>query len=238
MPNLTRHVGRLNNTGQRCVVVYRKLPDDSNSALIIQPDQLPDMYHDNLMDVIKGAPAQKTHELSQVLHRNKFGDGSPMLQTLHARGFLKKMEVDNITLMPYPNHPLPLSAANREIDGDIVASEQAALAALNEASATPPAQEDILPVENRVPVEIDAPVDTVPPDASDKSAIAANLISQAMLMEEDANRLREQAYELDATLRPKKGRPVMSEEEHERKRKEYNKKRRDKYAKESQSTEE
>lgn len=225
MATLTRHTGRLKTTGQRCVVVYRKLPDDEDHALIVQTDQLRDMYHDNLMDVIKGKPAQSTHELYEVLSRNKFGDGSPMLATLHHAGYLKKMPVDQIVLLPYPNHPLELADANRQIDEDLRSSEKAALKVLQE--------ETEVDVETRQDVEISEPVTNIPADAEDPTAIAANLIKQAELMQQDVDRLLEQAYELDPTTRPKKGRPTLSDEEKERRKQIKNKKRREQYAKQA-----
>ena len=34
MVNIVKHTGKLDNTGQKCIVVYRKIPDDENNALI------------------------------------------------------------------------------------------------------------------------------------------------------------------------------------------------------------
>lgn len=216
MAKIFRHTGKLTNTGQRCVVVFRKVPGEESHALVVQPDQLPDMYHDNLMDVLGEAPAQNTHDLSEVLHRRQFGDGSPMLRTLHERGYLKKVPVENVTLYPLPNHPLPLADANREIDGNPAPTQ---VKSTNNAQDV--VEKTVIPVEN------------VPPsNAQDPAAIAANLLAQAKLLEEDADRLKQQAYDIHPESKPKKGRPTLSEEEKERRKEEKNTRRREKYAKE------
>ena len=212
MSNLKRHVGRLTNTGQRCVVVFRKIPTASNEmkdadpnwALIVQTDQLPDMYHDNIMQVIDSKEAQQSLDLFIVLQRRTFGDGTNILTTLHNRGFISKVKVDDVTLYPFPNHPLPLRDANNAMDGVVTTT---------------------LPIANN---EDSAPI----PNNVDVSAVAAGLIVEAEMLESEANAKKEQAYSLDPSLRPKKGRKNLSEEEKARRHEMSNTKRREKYAKE------
>ena len=191
MTKLTRHVGKIANTGYRVVVVYRTIPDehgnivDPDNCLIIQSQQIPDMYHENLMSVVEGKPAQETHNLYEVLHRSTFGDGLPMLKTLHERGYLRKMPVDNIVLYPIPNHPLPLREANNSIDGTDNAST-------------------ILTEDEAAPIE---------DIKTDSGSIAAGLVAQAEMLEAEANNKRDEAYLLDPSLKPKQGRPVLTDEE-------------------------
>ena len=71
----------------------------------------------------------------------------------------------------------------------------------------------------------------MPTDAGeDSAAVAAGLIVQAELLEQDATALRDKAYMLDESLRPSKGRPKLSDEERARRTDIKNKKRRDEYA--------
>lgn len=181
---ITRHVGKITNTGIRIVVIYRKLPDDPTSCLVVESDRLPDFYHDNLMTILNSKEGQAAREFYEVLHRRKFGDGTNCLQTLHTKGYMKKMRVADVTLYPAPNYPLTLLAANNEMDGTSLTENGVDEKATSSAS--------------RLPV----PGDEV-----------SSLIKQAELLEEDAVRLREQAYTLNPSLRPKKGRPAMTAED-------------------------
>jgi hypothetical protein len=165
------------------------------------------------MAVLKEPTTQNTHEFSDILHSRRFGDGSPMLETLHKRGFLRKVPVDNVTLYPLPNHPLPLADANREIDALSSDAPPSNPAPEADSSSTP-----ATPVNEEVPV-----------GSEDNSVVAANLLVQAELLEKDAEAMREKAYTLDPELRPTKGRPKLSDEEKNRRKDISNKKRREDY---------
>lgn len=89
MSNITRHVG-IDHLGNKLVVIFRELPEDPEHCLVVQSSTLPDIYHDNLMNVVESQESQQTIDLYEVLSRRVFGDGSPMLQTLHVRGLIKK----------------------------------------------------------------------------------------------------------------------------------------------------
>ena len=227
MVNITRHVGKIENTGQKCVIVYRALPEAEaagSMALIVQTDQLPDMMHDNLMEVLNSAAAQQTHDLFNVLNRRKFGDGSNMLQSLHFKGFLKKVPVDNVILYPMPNRALPLRKANVEIGTIDGYEDLSKVINPNEPDLAKELAKDI-PINEEVDI---ASSNIIP--SEDRQAIAAGLLAQATLMEDEAKCKREEAYTIDPALRPSKGRPALSEEEVERRKVKKNKKRREEYA--------
>lgn len=179
MSNITRHVG-IDHLGHKLVVVFREIPDDTEFCLVVQSSTLPDIYHDNLMNVVESQEAQQTVNLYEVLSRRIFGDGMPMLQTLHNRGLLKKMSVDNVNLVPMPNRKLSLREANASISGTDYAPP----------GSPPVVQERVAPVEIK---EL----------TSDEKirAEAENLITQARLMESDAKVKRDQAYELCPDLK-------------------------------------
>ena len=52
-PDFLRHVGRVDSTGSRIVVVFRQLPDEPENALIVYSDALSDRYHDDLYPPLK-----------------------------------------------------------------------------------------------------------------------------------------------------------------------------------------
>lgn len=179
MSNLMRHVGQ-DHLGHKLVVVFRELPDDTEYCLVVESSTLPDMYHDNLMNVIESQEAQQTVNLYEVLHRRVFGDGQHMLTALHNRGLLKKLSVDQVNLLPMPNRALPLRDANKAISGDPVQSVDAVV--------VPPVEPAVLAVD-------------------EKKAKAQGLLEQARLLEADAQKYRDQAYELEPSLKAG-GRPT------------------------------
>ena len=58
MAQFIKHVG-VNGQGKKCVVVFRELPGDSDSALIIPTEALPQLYHDDLIKELS-IPIAKT----------------------------------------------------------------------------------------------------------------------------------------------------------------------------------
>lgn len=202
-PTITRHVGKLRNSGIRVVVLMRKLPEDQANCLVVESDRLPDMYHDNLMNMVQSAEAQQTTELCDVLQRRTFTDGSPVLQTLHLKTFIRKVSIEDVDLYPLPNHPLPLAEANREIDQSTATSE--AITAEDAATAVPETITESGTVAPNTEAEAQG----------DPAVIAKTLIAQAKLLEDEAKAKKERAYTLDPSLKPKRGRPKASAEQKE-----------------------
>lgn len=184
MAGFTKHVG-VNHLGTKVVIVFRELPDDTDHCLVVETKTLSEMYHDQLMRVVDSQEAQSTTDLYEVLQRRQFGDGMVMLQALHSRGLLKKMAVDQISVVPMPNRSAPLREVNDQIRG------------------TPSKAK---PVE--APKAAEAPKPDQPPIGSEEQqrSLAETKLLTARLMEEDAKKLREEAYKLDPSLK-KGGRP-------------------------------
>lgn len=205
MVDFTKHVGR-NQNGTRLVVVFREIPDDEEHCLVVETDSLPDMYHDQLLQEVDSREAQDTVNLYEVLQRRSFGDGGQMLNTLHARGMLRKYRVDQIEMQPMPNRLVALSLVNEQIKSGSMESEKV--------EAAPESVETVKAVDDTgVSVDTDAglvtattvaPV-TIGENVDDKAAGESKLL-QARLMEEDAKKLRKEAYELNPDLK-KGGRP-------------------------------
>ena len=134
MAKLTRHVGRLTNSGVRCAVVFRTLPDEPENCLIVETDALSDMLQDDLMKVIEGRVAQEEIDLYKALERSRLSGGVNALSYLHQAGHIKKVPVANVEMMPLPNRPVPLVDINAQIDGNapveevVTASKKARLA--------------------------------------------------------------------------------------------------------------
>lgn len=110
-----KHVGRIKSTGRRCLVVFRTLPGDAFSCLIIQTESLDASQHDSLINLVESNAAQSANEFSEVLARAVFGDGSTMLPSLHARGLLYKFPTDQIEMVPNTQAVILLSELNQII---------------------------------------------------------------------------------------------------------------------------
>jgi len=110
-----KHVGRIKSTGRRCLVVFRTLPGDAFSCLVIQTESLDPSQHDSLINLVESNAAQSANEFSEVLARALFGDGSTMLPSLHARGLLAKFPTDAIEMVPNMQATILLSELNQVI---------------------------------------------------------------------------------------------------------------------------
>lgn len=211
-----RHVGKLKNSDRRCAVVLMQLlPDDPNSALIIDMDGLPPMYHDAMLSLLESPEAQQTVELHTVMSRRNFHDEGNMLMAFHNRGLFRKVPVDNVVMYPFPNQPFPLidilvqqGRIQKPHNPNVVAGYPAP-----QTSQQYPLNESANPIDqsysygsnktdpNTVkfnPFNYNSSAQT----SEEKILMAKNLIAQAELLESDARRFREQAYGHAPELRP------------------------------------
>lgn len=204
MAKLLKHVGKFGE--KPCVVVFRELPGEQDYCLIVQTDNLESRQHDDLMNVVQSLEAQEANDISEVLFRRQFTDGSNMLNSLHYGKKLQKVPVGLVYLTPAPNQSLPLEEVNSEIRK-------------LKGGYTPPINDEshLKDTTNKSPTSEDAVESSDEAVASDEDAgvanIAKNLLVQATLMEEDATKLlkeaetkKQEAFRLDPSLRPP-GRP-------------------------------
>lgn len=196
MAQLMKHVGKFGE--KPCVVVFRELPGEQDHCLIVQTDNLESRQHDDLMNVVQSLEAQGANDISEVLFRRQFTDGTNMLNSLHYGKKLQKVPVSLVQLTPSPNQALPLHEVNAEIRK-------------LKGGYTPPVNDaSHLNDESTQSVTKD---DSAADDDDGVANIAKNLLTQATLMEEDATALlkeaetkKQEAFRLDPSLRPP-GRP-------------------------------
>lgn len=110
-----KHVGKMKNNSARIAIVYRTLPGDANSALVVGTNGLPDAYHDSLMSLIQDTEGQQANELAEILAVRKFPDGTNMLEFLHNRGHLKKVPTNLVLVTPNPQTSIQLDELNKVI---------------------------------------------------------------------------------------------------------------------------
>lgn len=187
MANIMKHVG---THGQKpCVVVFREVPNEPDNCLIVETGTLEDQKHDDLMNVVQSLEAQESNNVSEVLSRRTFTDGSNMLNDLHFSKKLIKVSVGNVNLTPTPADSISLAEVNAEINK-------------METGSNPPLNTEVAPETLERPA-------TVPTGEENP---AEGLLVQAGLLEEDARALmadaeskRAEAYSMDPSLAPKKG---------------------------------
>lgn len=200
MAQLMKHVGKFGE--KPCVVVYRELPGEHEYCLIVQTENLESRQHDDLMNVVQSLEAQESNDISEVLFRRQFTDGTNMLNSLHYSKKLQKVPVSLVQLTPAPNQSLPLEQVNAEIRKI-------------KGGYTPPVNDESHLNESKQVSRNDTAGEEAVASTDDQSvaSIAKNILTQALLMEEDATALlkeaetkKQEAFRLDPTLRPP-GRP-------------------------------
>jgi len=110
-----KHVGRVKTTNKKCLVAYRTLPGDAYSCLIVPTENLPDIYHDAIINLVESNSGQDSYEFAEALDRTQFPDGSRMLPSLHATGRLIKAPTSEIEMTPSPGVAVQLSELNQII---------------------------------------------------------------------------------------------------------------------------
>lgn len=202
-----KHVGQVTNTGRRCVVVFREIYDaqgqvmEPDNCLVVETDALPDLVHQDIMRIVEGEPAQRTGNLYEVFARERLTDGAPALNWLHASGRLRKYPTNQIMLTPDSNNSIRLDKLNRILE-------------MQKSGATEDEINNAMVDDTDSPPRTQTTAQTTPPPAQssdpgvmDDTALAANLLSQAKTFQAEADRLMNEAYELDPSLKPRRGRP-------------------------------
>jgi len=217
MTAFTKHVGR-NKHGSKCVVVFREIPGAEDHCLVVLSDSLMDMYHDQLMREVTSKEAQSTVDLFEVLERRTFGDGQQMLNALHLKGLLQKYPVSEIEMQPMPNRLVPLSLVNDQIAGkvpadandvEVTAEDAVDNTGVNDTGVSVDTDSGLVKVKAAKVEPVVIGQATGQTDAEATEAAAESKLLQARLMEEDAKKMREEAYALNPALK-KGGRPKKS----------------------------
>lgn len=188
-----KHVGKMKNNGAKVAVVYRTLPGDSGSALVVGTGNLPESWHDSLMNLIQESSGQAANELADILAVRRFPDGNVMLNSLHAGGHLKKVPTSGVLMTPTPATSVLLSELNT-----IIAEQRGVtidqLAVTDGVSSNP-----------KTPSAIT--IDEVAKDPSEESTeglTPAQLRSKADALFKQAQALRKQADTIDPPKSKKK----------------------------------
>jgi hypothetical protein len=197
MAKPTKHIGRMKNTGAKVLVVFRTLPGESNSALILPVNQLSDAYHDALMQLVETEQAQDAFEFGEIMFIRHFPDGRPMLTAMQQDGRLQKLSTDMVIMTPMVNAAVPLDQLNILIaeQKNCAIDDLCTFVKGGSANTIPSKKSEAVKesVETAAPVRAQAPANAVLTDTD----IARSYRSQADAMYKEAARLRKEADALD-----------------------------------------
>jgi len=196
-----KHVGKIKNTGSRVAVVFRTLPGESDTALVVNTAQLPDMMHDSLMTAIETEQAQADFELGEYLFRASFPDGRNMLVALQQDNRLSKESTSNVLMTPTPTTEIALDQLNTLIaEQKNVAVDQLytfVSGAPQTTEATAEAAEAQPEATATESLPSNEPVQAPNDGALSDTDLAKSLRSQADSLYKEAARMRREADELD-----------------------------------------
>jgi len=110
-----KHVGRVIGSGKKCIVAYRTLPGDAYNCLVVPTENLPDSYHDALINLVESNAGQSSYEFAEAMARTNFPDGYIMLTALHMQNRLVKVSTDQVEMLPTTSQSIKLSELNQII---------------------------------------------------------------------------------------------------------------------------
>ena len=201
-----KHVGKIKNTGAKVLVVFRTLPGESNTALVLPTATLPDVYHNPLMDLVETDMAQESYEFGELMFVKYFPDGRPVLQAMQADGRLQKVSTDSVIMTPTTQNEILLSDLNVLIAEQKNCSIDELCTFVKGYKKDDEAPTTVAEVKD---LEKPAPLKATDNSALSDKDIAKSYRSQADAMYKEAARLRKEADALDP---PKKKATVKAEE--------------------------
>jgi hypothetical protein len=203
-----KHVGRVVNTGRKCVVVFREIYDDKghvtdeNHCLVFETENLPDAEHQDLMRIIESEQAQTTGDLYNVLGRSRLGTGVTALTWLANSNRLRKYPTSNIELTPDSRAVLGLHTLNKIVKMQKAGATEKDINNVlrDDTDMSPRSADSISETMQETPVV----AETQSADGVlDDTVIAKQRLDQAEIFESQAKELRDQAYTMDPSLKPK-----------------------------------
>ena len=196
-----KHVGRVISTGKKCIVAYRTLPGDAYNCLVVPTENLPDSYHDALINLVESNAGQTAYEFAEAMARSNFPDGSVMLPALHSQQRLLKVSTDQVEMLPTTAYSIKLSELNQ-----VIAEQRGTT--VDDLSLKSSLNEQPYPLKEKAKADEpkSALVDLLTPEQQ-----AKHYRSEADRLSKEAATLRRQAEELVPTAKKVKSETVAEE---------------------------
>jgi hypothetical protein len=109
---MLKHIGKMKNNGAKVCVIYRTLPGDAYSALVLGTSSLTEAYHNTIMTELENPQGQQSNELGDHLSNRYFTDGSNILEQLHMTGKFVKVATKDVIMTPTLVDEIPLNDLN------------------------------------------------------------------------------------------------------------------------------
>ncbi len=195
-----KHVGKMKNNGAKVAVVFRTLPGDPLSALVVGTNALHDAFHESLMSTIENESTQQANELADILAVRRFPDGSNMLEYLHSKGLLTKVATKMVSMVFDAKNQMPLDELNQLIaDQKGVPIEELSI---KEADPTEEKANEVVATKNKwdkaredKALAVEAAEQKIEDDA--RVLTPADMRSRADALYKEAARLRKEADAID-----------------------------------------
>ena len=185
-----KHIGRMKETGRKVAVVFRTIPGDPHSALVVQTENIKDADHDKLMTLIESNTGQTADELADAMQRTPRGDGSMMLNSFHLTGKLTKVSTSDVEMTPDTASTISLDELNKMI------AEQKGVGVAD--LAVGGSSVDTIATAETVPSgEASATVEAAKEQPLTDEQLANNMRADADRQFKEATELRKQAEDLD-----------------------------------------
>ena len=185
-----KHIGRMKETGRKVAVVFRTIPGDPHSALVVQTENIKDADHDKLMTLIESNTGQTADELADAMQRTPLGDGSMMLNSFHLTGKLTKVSTSDVEMTPDTASTISLDELNKMI------AEQKGVGVAD--LAVGGSSVDTIATAETVPSgEASATVEAAKEQPLTDQQLANNMRADADRLFTEATELRKQAEDLD-----------------------------------------
>ena len=103
------------------IILFRTVPREPDSCLVIGPKFLSDVYRESLTRALESANGQASFEFGTYLSHQKFPDGVEMLAFLHIENYIKKIPTEDVivTYGPGKDGKIPLDKLNEMIAADM-----------------------------------------------------------------------------------------------------------------------
>lgn len=184
-----KHVGKMKNNGAPVAIIFRTLPGDPHSCLVVGTQGLGPTHHDSLMSLIETPEAQGANELADILSVRRFPDNNVMLGWFHVNGKLKKVPTTDVIVTATPQDTIQLDELNK-----LIAEQRGiTLEELAGGEATKKPSTEVTEIASVT----ETPSTPSEPEILDDSTLAKRLRSQADAMFKEAQNLRKQADDLD-----------------------------------------
>ena len=115
MPEFIKHVGQVTSTGRKCVVVFREIPNATDSCLVVETESLPPLYHDDVISAVESASAQEDIDFYKYATRSTLHDGRNMLEAMHLNGWMRKLPTSEVIMTPTREHKISLHDLNKQL---------------------------------------------------------------------------------------------------------------------------